>query len=89
MTLENAAGDLVGDADILESKRDEAEREDEWLRGLSVRTLCCLQRAGIETREQLASTSETDLLAIADIGPASVAHIRQFLLRGETKEKQS
>jgi hypothetical protein len=27
MTLENAAGDLVGDADILEAKRDEAEAE--------------------------------------------------------------
>jgi hypothetical protein len=29
-TLENAAGDLVGDANQLEAKRDEAEREDEY-----------------------------------------------------------
>jgi hypothetical protein len=31
-TLENAAGDLVGDAEQLEAKRDEAEREDEYER---------------------------------------------------------
>jgi carbon monoxide dehydrogenase subunit G len=55
--------------------------------GLSTRTLASLHADGITTVEQLAAKSETELLALDGIGPASASEIRARL--GELGQPKS
>lgn len=70
-----------GSEGVLVGPSTESRRTPIEALGLSVRAYSCLRRAGIETVEEVAGKSETELLQIRNLGPKTASELAEALSR--------